>query len=646
MEGSSEAIVEERQEVVISPLGGNPTLRIGYFLKPTSNHIEDSTFELLPKSLFPETTAPVPKPENLPLDAAFYGWLNPPKYWITWEERLHSRYHNLWKKAGILEAIKASTFRLLKDQNLLLGLAQKWYPKTNTFIFPWGEATITLEDVMVLGCYSVLGAPIFTPLETEEQKEKEEKLKEARISLTRTRTKKAAHFPWMRHFMENDNDLEHEAFLSLWLCRFVFPNARDTISERVFPIAIHLAGGTRIALAPPVLASIYRDLSLLNKDLNSAIKWGSGMDHEDCIAVSLWAPFRLVQAWVLERFPSLQPTPRENRQNQPILAKWHEVKTLENDNVSLALDNAGNCFRWRPYTNSRSFKFYGKNANWVFLNSDSDDELLSFAFCLRSCDLVGIECIEQYLPHRVALQFGLDQDVPASVARHKKTSSVAWRNYNKPVNGCVKLYIASFTTKPCVTSQYLDWWKQSKIGSEGAGKVSDHVNSCTIRRSEELAQASSLPVEPKGLSPPPGFPPKLKVDEVGDSALLRSNEKNRSFGNELDNDQVPRPTTAVEDFSLTENVIRESKRARQDAKAETKVKESSSGKKNLSEAKMSASPLCDANGFVDGSHGESSSHRSIDLEGVAKLEARIDEVERIFAELKQRQHLAPRFEKS
>jgi hypothetical protein len=44
----------------------------------------------------------------------------------------------------------------------------------------------------------------------------------------------------------------------------MFPvDSYDTILKSVFRIAIHLAYGTRIALAPAVLASIYRDLSLL-----------------------------------------------------------------------------------------------------------------------------------------------------------------------------------------------------------------------------------------------------------------------------------------------------------------------------------------------------------------------------------------------
>ncbi|KAH7834410.1 hypothetical protein Vadar_015680 [Vaccinium darrowii] len=42
----------------------------------------------------------------------------------------------------------------------------------------------------------------------------------------------------------------------------------------------------------------------------------------------------------------------------------------------------------------------------------------SFARCLRVSELVGLDCMEQYLPHRVSMQFGMDQDVPRKAVLH------------------------------------------------------------------------------------------------------------------------------------------------------------------------------------------------------------------------------------
>jgi len=60
--------------------------------------------------------------------------------------------------------------------------------------------------------------------------------------------------------------------------------------------------------------------------------------------------------------------------------------------------------------------------------------MLSFVTCLRVSELVGFESIEQYLPHRVSLQFGMDQDVPSYVPRLNGTKDIAWENYCRPIH--------------------------------------------------------------------------------------------------------------------------------------------------------------------------------------------------------------------
>ncbi|PRQ31706.1 putative aminotransferase-like, plant mobile domain-containing protein [Rosa chinensis] len=52
-----------------------------------------------------------------------------------------SLHQTTWKRAGIHEAIINSTFEFKRKTNLVYGLSEKWCCETNTFIFPWGEAT-------------------------------------------------------------------------------------------------------------------------------------------------------------------------------------------------------------------------------------------------------------------------------------------------------------------------------------------------------------------------------------------------------------------------------------------------------------------------------------------------------------------------
>ncbi|KAH0906100.1 hypothetical protein HID58_037927 [Brassica napus] len=84
-----------------------------------------------------------------------------------------------WRKAVIFEAIKASTYNITKNPSLLLSVSQKWCPETNSFVFPWGEATITLEDVMVLLGFSVLGSPVLESVHSSEMRDAVEKLEKS-----------------------------------------------------------------------------------------------------------------------------------------------------------------------------------------------------------------------------------------------------------------------------------------------------------------------------------------------------------------------------------------------------------------------------------------------------------------------------------
>ena len=62
-----DAIFEEREELMVSPTGGNPTLRIAHFLKPSVT----STEGLPPPFLSAEPT--ISELENLPLKVCFRG---------------------------------------------------------------------------------------------------------------------------------------------------------------------------------------------------------------------------------------------------------------------------------------------------------------------------------------------------------------------------------------------------------------------------------------------------------------------------------------------------------------------------------------------------------------------------------------------
>lgn len=281
---------------------------------------------------------------------------------------------------------------------------------------------------MIMGGYSVLGKSVLSPLTTQDLLEIEDNLSKA-VRDIRFSCGNTTHCGWMEHFMGNGTLLEHEAFLCLWLSRYVLPKNWDHMKSNVFPIAINLSRGTKVALAPSVLAHIYRDLSLLKKSIMGLTKLGIS-------EVMLSAPFQLVQLWAWERFPTLGPVPNAIKCGETRSARWHGLKKLKVEDESKAIDFAGECFRWRPYAtvlNNQSFcKFYKENEERVSVGSDMDKELESFARCLRVSMLVDLDRVEQYLPHRVAMQFGFDQDIPRWVAQSNETFEIAWNNYDRP----------------------------------------------------------------------------------------------------------------------------------------------------------------------------------------------------------------------
>ncbi|CAA3006719.1 Hypothetical predicted protein [Olea europaea subsp. europaea] len=444
VESVQETIMEQRKELMVSPTGGIPTLRKAHFLKPSVSSIDGPPMKL------PFLT---PKP-RWPLEVNFNGWRDPIKKWDKWVDKMESRYNSVWKKVGIYEAIMSSTYKIYVDSDLIFGLAERWCSETNTFIFPWGEATVTLEDMLILGGFSVLGSPVSLPLDSPE-------LVSIRDFLVRLDTN--IHSKWLKMFMGTGSEYEHEAFLSLWLSRCVLPgNQQDKIGEQIFRIAIHLARGTRVALAPAVLASIYRDMGLLRGSMVASTQMEA---FDSFLVITLWSPLCYVQVWAWERLPPMHPRPNSMNSGQLRLARWEGLK-YDIGNVRPAINYAGETFLWRPYAlaldNWSIPKFYKEKEAWVVCK-DMDCAFESLARCLKVCKLLGMDCEEPYNPHRVAMQFGYDQDLPGWVSRDSKCPDMAWYNFFKPLSDDEMLYLPSRLSESDVTTRYLEWWRKTVL---------------------------------------------------------------------------------------------------------------------------------------------------------------------------------------
>ncbi|KAK2387291.1 serine/threonine-protein phosphatase 7 long form protein [Trifolium repens] len=466
-QSSQNAIMEVREDYITSPVGDRqPTFRAAHFLKPIANSTHELLLNQINLNPFPSSSScSVFQPKEGPFEIYFNGWrCQPIVKWVRWVDKLKPKYESVWKKAGIFEAILSTKSHIMKNQDLVYGVVEKWCSETNTFVFLFGEATITLEDVMILGGYPILGDPVFISLEDQEMREVEKKLILAKEHLTPPTTSL-----WMAMFIDKGSEIELEAFLVTWLSFFVFPHKYHAVQSFLFPIAIHLARGNTIALAPAVLACLYKDLSLFKETIVGLKKCSVRSDKLPLVLqVNVQSPFYLVQVWVWERFRNLQPQPKLINNRDPLLLRWDMVTALKIDNVRLALDSARHDFIWRPYVRyvDKCRMFYPNDEILVPFKNDLDKEMMSFVTCLRVSELVGFASIEKYLPHRVAMQFGMDQNVPGYVPRLNKTKTIAWKNYCRPISD-KSLYFPSRLFEAGITTFYANWWKKSVLGPQG-----------------------------------------------------------------------------------------------------------------------------------------------------------------------------------
>jgi len=177
----------------------------------------------------------------------------------------------------------------------------------------------------------------------------------------------------------------------------------------------------------------------------------------------VWAPFCILQLWVWERFVDLQPELSNFiNSDEPRAARWHDLGTKLEYKFVMSVIKSRDQVQWRPYMTSMDHwcrpSHYRDDSRWVSNNEVVDEGLESFAQCLRDCELVGLDCTEQYLPHRAARQFGLDQDIPCSVLRTNSTWEVAWATYDISEKS-VKFYVPPRLSESDVTLLYSIWWE-------------------------------------------------------------------------------------------------------------------------------------------------------------------------------------------
>ncbi|KAF3581902.1 hypothetical protein DY000_02029014 [Brassica cretica] len=172
---SSLHVTEEREEVMFSEKGH--TFSKAHFLNPIATSCE--AVAELPRQRHSVSSSPTKLLNSLSSRNSVSGLWVAERHFVSWIGKMEALHEPTWRKAGIFEAIKASTYNITKNPSLLLSVSKKWCPETNSFVFPWDEATITLEDVMVLLGFSVLGSPVLESVHSSEMRDAVEKLEKS-----------------------------------------------------------------------------------------------------------------------------------------------------------------------------------------------------------------------------------------------------------------------------------------------------------------------------------------------------------------------------------------------------------------------------------------------------------------------------------
>ncbi|KAE9444999.1 hypothetical protein C3L33_23103, partial [Rhododendron williamsianum] len=183
----------------------------------------------------------------------------------------------------------------------------RWSIDTHSFAWAWGESSLSLEDVVILTRLSLRGASVFDP--DKFSRADWENIAELRRLGKLAQSGPQTFNPRRRGFLGRLRTLSRVPIInsgSIWpgylLSSFVLPNySADNPSPTVFPLAVLLARGEPIALAPLFLGSLYRQLDLVHADLARSL---GRCDHLSMVHTSF------LLAYFFEHFHTITPLPR------------------------------------------------------------------------------------------------------------------------------------------------------------------------------------------------------------------------------------------------------------------------------------------------------------------------------------------------
>ncbi|KAE9465282.1 hypothetical protein C3L33_02812, partial [Rhododendron williamsianum] len=228
----------------------------------------------------------------------------------------------------------------------------RWSIDTHSFAWVWGKSELSMEDVVILTPLSLRGASILdlAHLSREDRENARELRRLGKLAQfgpifttqgvrksTAANAKKTSFASWIRYFFK---DLQPTKTAILGAARdFV---TADSPSPAVFPLAVLLARGEPVALAPLFLGSLYRQLDLVHADFARSLgKCGQlSMVHTSFLL-----------AYFFEHFPIVAP-PSRTFQASAARSRAEQWYGTSNDVSWYEACNVAANFTPRPYNSA------------------------------------------------------------------------------------------------------------------------------------------------------------------------------------------------------------------------------------------------------------------------------------------------------
>lgn len=320
------------------------------------------------------------------------------------------------RESGLLNLAKYSYKHI--DRVLVSAFIERWHPETNSFHLPFGEMTITLDDVRHILDIPVDGVPVYGELGASNMAFEvalDLVCRGLGVSKVQAQTEMEKAFAiklsWIKSVCsgttENSTPERHDqcarGYLLYLLGCTVFPDKTgNKISAYYLQSLMDLDGVHNLAWGMGVLAHLYRQMGLATR---SGVRQISGN-------------LTLLQAWIFEHFSLGRPIPnRDYNEKMPRMRRWHiQLSPRDTDSTLVSIreqldDLSSNEVCWDPYINRRkSYPFH---------------EVAYFNGVLVCFDIA-----EPYYPGRVLRQFGRVQTIPkAPMKAHKDERGITSSRY-------------------------------------------------------------------------------------------------------------------------------------------------------------------------------------------------------------------------